>query len=138
MKNYCLRGVTCVPVSVLGLGLAVELHVWLVDDMEVDSEGLTLADGLSRPLKSVNTWSLVATSADSVPRKRSGLTRGLPIAPIVTTRPFSLPCKKKKKTQSVMDNLHILCLFTFHCASWPIIYNFIRQQKWHCFRFEIK
>ena len=21
---------------------------------------------------------------------------------------------------SVMDNLHILCLFTFHCASWPI------------------
>jgi hypothetical protein len=19
-----------------------------------------------------------------------------------------------------MDNLHILCLFTFHCASWPI------------------
>jgi hypothetical protein len=22
--------------------------------------------------------------------------------------------------QSVMDNLHILCLFTFHCASWPI------------------
>ena len=25
-----------------------------------------------------------------------------------------------RKTQSVMDNLHILCLFTFHCASWPI------------------
>jgi hypothetical protein len=22
--------------------------------------------------------------------------------------------------QSVVDNLHILCLFTFHCASWPI------------------
>ena len=25
-----------------------------------------------------------------------------------------------EKTQSVMDNLHILCLFTFHCTSWPI------------------
>jgi len=25
-----------------------------------------------------------------------------------------------RKTQSVVDNLHILCLFTFHCASWPI------------------
>jgi len=22
-----------------------------------------------------------------------------------------------RKTQSVVDNLHILCLFTFHCAS---------------------
>jgi hypothetical protein len=25
-----------------------------------------------------------------------------------------------RKTQSVMDNLHILCLLTFHCASWSI------------------
>ena len=24
-----------------------------------------------------------------------------------------------RKTQSVVDNLHILCLFTFHYASWP-------------------
>jgi hypothetical protein len=41
-----------------------------------------------------------------------------------------------RKTQSVVDNLHILCLFTFHCASWPIFTTLLGNSN--CIVFVLK